>query len=168
MQRTSAASSADAAAAAAFSVLTNHIETVAASHQHELTLKINCCCLQDGRECTSRNLRENHNFTGLMMDGGYSNPALNLQQELIYASNIVQLFEKHKVPHPARGPTFDHFTVDIDVNSFGVAWKVLQAGYRPRSLAVEFNRNFAWNDPGYSVPDLPDEVWASKTLFSSS
>jgi hypothetical protein len=90
-----------------------------------------------------------------MMDGGYYNPQLNLQKEFIYSHNIVQLFQKHKVPYPS----FDHLTVDIDLNTFAVALAVLRGGFRPRSLTVEFNRNFAWSDSGYAVLDVPDEQW---------
>jgi hypothetical protein len=121
-----------------------------------LTLRLLICwCFQDGRECTTCNLRENHNFTGLMMDGGFFIPKVNLQREFVYSWNIMQPFQKHKVPHPS----FDHLTVDLDQNTFGVALAVLRGGYRPRSLTVDFNRNFAWSDPGYAVLDMTDEMW---------
>jgi hypothetical protein len=88
-----------------------------------------------------------------MMDGGHSKPELNLQQEMMFSSNIVQLFKKHKVPHPG----FDHLTVDIDQNTFWVALEVMLAGYRPRSLAVEMNRNLAWAD-SFATIDMPEEM----------
>jgi hypothetical protein len=61
-----------------------------------LLLVLLCNFLQDGNQCTTRNLRENHGFTGLSMDGGNSRPDINLQQEMIFSHNIVQLFIKHK------------------------------------------------------------------------
>jgi hypothetical protein len=109
--------------------------------------------LQDGSECTTRNLREAHGFSGLMMDGGHSKPEINLQQEMMFSHNIVQLFKKHKVPLAG----FDHLTVDIDQNTFWVALEVLRAGYRPRSLAAEMNRNLAWND-SFATIDMPEEM----------
>lgn len=39
------------------------------------------------------------NFTGLMMDGGTPNPAINLQKEFMEAENIVGLFKKYSVSH---------------------------------------------------------------------
>lgn len=112
--------------------------------------------VEDGRQCTTRNLRENHGFSGLMMDGSNNRPEINLQQELMYSHNIVQLFKKYSVPHPK----FDHMTVDLDQNTFWVALSVMRAGYRPRSLTVEINRNFARGD-SYAVIDMPQEMWSS-------
>jgi hypothetical protein len=109
--------------------------------------------LQDGSQCTTRNLRENHGFSGLMMDGGNSRPEINLQQEMMFSHNIVQLFKKHKVPHPG----FDHLTVDLDQNTFWIALAVLRGGFKPRSLTVEINRNFAWHD-SYATVDMPQEM----------
>lgn len=108
---------------------------------------------QNGDECSTRNLREHHNFTGLLMDGGNYKPEINLQKEFIYSHNIVDLFKKYKVP---TAP-FDQATLDIDQNTFWVAQEVLRAGYRPRSLTIEFNRNFAWHD-SYATVDMPDEM----------
>lgn len=66
--------------------------------------------LQNGTECQSRNLRENHNFTGLLMDGSFHRPEINLQQEIMYSNNIVSLFKKYMVPQ-----AFDQLTVGKDV-----------------------------------------------------
>lgn len=117
-----------------------------------------CCChLQDGTQCSTRILREAHNFTGLLMDGGHSRPEINLQKEMMYSHNIASLFSKHSVP----SPSFDHLTVDLDQNTFWVALEVLRAGYRPRSLAVEINRNLAWGD-SYATVDMLEEMWVSR------
>jgi hypothetical protein len=88
-----------------------------------------------------------------MMDGGFSRPDVNLQKEMMFSHNIVQLFQKHKVPHPS----FDQLTVDLDQNTFWIALSVLRGGYRPRSLTVEINRNFAWSD-SYATLDMLDEM----------
>lgn len=50
---------------------------------------------------------------------------------------------------------------DLDQNTFWIAQSVLHAGYRPRSLTVEFNRNFAWKD-SYAALDMPNERWSTK------
>lgn len=87
------------------------------------------------------------------MDGGNYRPEINLQKEFIYSFNIVQLFQKHKVPYPV----IDHATVDLDQNTFWVALAMLRGGYRPRSLTVEFNRNFPITD-SYATVDVPEEM----------
>lgn len=88
------------------------------------------------------------------MDGGHSNPAINLHTEFMRSDNIADLFRKHNVPFPA----FDHLTADIDLNTWYILRAALAAGFRPRSVAVEYNRNFApWQ--AYTVLDLPSDRW---------
>jgi hypothetical protein len=89
-------------------------------------------------ECTTRYLREKKGWTGLLLDGGHDNPSINLNREMIFADNIVSLFQKYKVPHPL----LDHLTVDLDLNTFYPMQALLAAGYRPRTITVEINRNF--------------------------
>jgi len=55
---------------------------------------------EDGTQCSTRLLREEKGWTGLLLDGGYKIPELNLNQEMITAEDIVQVFEKYAVPKP--------------------------------------------------------------------
>jgi len=118
--------------------------------------------VQDGEECTTRYLREEKNWTGLMMDGGFEDTSINLHNEFIYANNIVALFVKYGVPE-----RFDHLTVDVDLITFWLARQVLAGGYRPRTLTVEFNRNFRTLSDSYSTLYLPEATWDSlgKTCY---
>eukprot|EP00877_Chromochloris_zofingiensis_P000512 jgi/Chrzof1/10461/UNPLg00388.t1 len=112
---------------------------------------------EDASSCNTRLLREKHQWTGLLMDGGHSNRSINLRQEMIYAENIVQLFDKYRVPHVG----FDQLSIDLDLNTFWVAREVLAAGFRPRSFTFEFNRNFGPTG-SYVTVYTPDEMWAMK------
>eukprot|EP00775_Hariotina_reticulata_P005665 gene5665-5902_t len=118
---------------------------------------------QDGSQCTTRFLREAKNWTGLLMDGGFENSTINLHREMIYAENIVSLFQKYRVPHPS----FDLLTVDIDLNTAYLLRAVLAGGYRPRMMVVEYNRNFAPDD-SYVTAYTPDEVWSGTCYFGGS
>ncbi|KAI8465406.1 MAG: hypothetical protein J3K34DRAFT_487847 [Monoraphidium minutum] len=125
---------------------------------------------QDCSECTTRYLRTK-GWTGLLMDGGYSNASINLQQEFMRSDNIAALFKKHGVPHPH----FDHLTVDVDLNTFWLLRAVLAAGYWPRSVAVEYNRQPPGGGPGnfapnqsYAVVDMPGEMWAGGCYYGAS
>ena len=107
-------------------------------------MNIPCSCryyvefgVEDGMECTTRNLRENFGWSGLLMDGSNQNDAINLQQEFFMAENVADHFAKYSVPRH-----FDHLTLDIDQNTFWVLHSILLAGFRPRSMVVEINRNF--------------------------
>ncbi len=42
--------------------------------------------VQDGSECTTRYLREQKNWTGLMMDGGFDKPEINLHRYSLFGS----------------------------------------------------------------------------------
>lgn len=88
---------------------------------------------QDGSQCNTRRLREACGWTGLLMDGGYDKPAINLHREFITRGNILNLFAKYNVP-----AMFDLLSVDIDGNDFYVPQKILTQ-YVPRVIVVETN-----------------------------
>lgn len=117
--------------------------------------------VESGVECNTRHLRERHNWTGLMMDGSHDNPALNLHQEMIYVENIVALFEKYQVPRD-----LDFLSIDIDSTDLFVWRALMLAGYRPRLLAIEYNRNFP---DGLSVTFPPThDRWKGTFSFGAS
>jgi hypothetical protein len=84
---------------------------------------------------------------------------------MIFKHNVVQLFQKYDVPFPE----FDHLTVDIDMNTFHLAREVLAAGYRPRSLIMEINRNFnPKDDAPYTTVYSPMNMWRGNCYFGAS
>lgn len=87
--------------------------------------------VESGHECNTRLLREQHGWQGLMMDGRFHNPQINLQKEIVTAENINQLFHKHGVPDD-----FDLLSIDIDYNDFYV-WKAITT--RPKIVIIEYN-----------------------------
>jgi hypothetical protein len=90
---------------------------------------------QNCEECTTRYLRD-QGWRGLVIDGNFSNPSINLVQEYMTSDNIFDIFRKYEVPR-----SFDHLTVDLDFSTWWVLQAVLKGGHRPRSITVEFNRN---------------------------
>ena len=46
-------------------------------------------CTQNGEECSTRILRENYNWNGLLMDGSCENNNINLKKEFITRENIL-------------------------------------------------------------------------------
>jgi hypothetical protein len=110
--------------------------------------------VEDGNECTTHALREK-GWTGLLMDGGNENPEINLKKEFFTAENIAGHFAKYKVPR-----RFDHLTIDIDQNTFWVLQAVLQAGYRPRVIVTEYNRNIFPTDAFASAYEA-ERMWTA-------
>lgn len=97
--------------------------------------------VEDGIECNTRILREHFGFHGLMMDGGHENTAINLHQELITVSNVLNLFQKY---HVVRD--FDVLSIDVDMFDFWIMAKLLGEGhYRPRIIIVETNPTLCLN-----------------------
>ncbi|GAX72869.1 hypothetical protein CEUSTIGMA_g324.t1 [Chlamydomonas eustigma] len=110
--------------------------------------------VSDGSQCTTRWLRESKGWSGLMLDGSHSNLSINLQPEFMTSKNIDTLLNKHRVPMH-----FDHMTVDIDLNTFWVLHAVLAAGFRPRFVAAEINRNFPSERQAFVTLNLPEGTW---------
>src|SRR5258705_13450718 len=70
----------------------------------------------DGHKLSNtKNLRDNLGWKGLLLDGGYEDPSINLHKEFITAENINEIFEKYDVPYD-----LDLLSIDIDYNDFYV------------------------------------------------
>jgi len=82
-------------------------------------------------------LQKHFGWTGLLLDGRHQNPAINLQKEFISPDNIVSLFDKYGVPAEP-----DYVSIDIDSIDLWVFRALVQGGYRPRALTIEYNANF--------------------------
>lgn len=89
----------------------------------------------DGSTCSSRLLRE-QGWKGLALDRVHENADVDLFQSQINAESISSVFSRFGVP-----AAFDHLTVAAGMNSFWVLHSALRGGYRPRTIATEFNRN---------------------------
>ena len=87
-------------------------------------------------QCNTKHLRE----TGwdvknsLLMDGGHTNPDINLHQVIFWPSNIVRHFETFGVKKE-----FDFLSVDTDSYDWFMLETIFMAGYKPRVVAVEIN-----------------------------
>jgi len=87
-------------------------------------------------QCNTKRLRE----TGwdvknsLLMDGGHSNPDINLHQVIFWPSNIVKHFERFGVPY-----TFDLLSVDTDAYDWFMLEAIFKAQYKPRVVVTEIN-----------------------------
>ena len=89
---------------------------------------------EQGSGSNTYQLRHKYGWSGLLMDGGHSNASINLQREMITSANVVELFDKHAVPHAP-----DYVSIDIDSTDLWILRAVLASAYRPRVLTVEYN-----------------------------
>jgi len=78
------------------------------------------------------NLRVNHGWTGLLMEGSDRADGDLVKREFVHAENVEALFDRYGVPLD-----FDLLSIDIDGNDYWV-WKALER-YRPRVVIVEYN-----------------------------
>eukprot|EP00978_Attheya_sp_CCMP212_P015665 scaffold40362_cov52-Attheya_sp.AAC.1 len=95
---------------------------------------------QTGVEVNTRILREHFGWKGHLLDGGNENPSISLHKEWFTPSNIVSLLQKY-----SASKTLDVLSIDCDYDDFFVLREILLAGYRPRVLIIEYNRNFHWD-----------------------
>jgi hypothetical protein len=78
------------------------------------------------------NLRLNHAWIGLLMEGSDRADGVVVKRERVAAENIESLLEGYGVPED-----FDLLSIDIDGNDYWV-WKAI-ANYSPRVVIVEYN-----------------------------
>lgn len=90
--------------------------------------------IEDGSECNTRLLLEQHKWTGLRMDGSNESAERLIRKEFITPDNVVSLFAKYSVP---LAPDF--LTVDTDFFDYWLLDKILSEGYKPRLIAMEIN-----------------------------
>ena len=113
---------------------------------------------ENAAQCNTRNLRENYNWTGLLMDGSNENQAINLYKETILHSNIIELFEKHKVPIE-----FEIFSEDTDYADYWIVEKVLTV-YKPKIVIHEVNQQLP--DRCVTVPKPSKLIfWSYRSAF---
>ena len=98
--------------------------------------------VENGVQCNTRILREKFGYRGLSMDGGNSDPGINLHEEFVTERNILELLRKHAVP-----TDFDVLSVDVDMFDLWILSKILRDGaYSPRVIVVETNPTLCVND----------------------
>ncbi|MBJ21013.1 MAG: FkbM family methyltransferase [bacterium] len=78
------------------------------------------------------NLRLNHGWTGLLMEGSERADGELVRRERVDAENVETLFDRYGVDRD-----FDLLSIDIDGNDYWV-WKALER-YIPRVVLVEYN-----------------------------
>lgn len=106
-------------------------------------------------------LRNNKGWTGLLLDGGYQDPNINLHRAFITQENICNLFYKFNVPC-----TFDFLCIDIDGNDYWVLLKILNE-FSPRVIQIESNVRF---EPYESVVQRydPNWIWDGRKWYGAS
>jgi len=114
--------------------------------------------VENGFECNTRFLREACGWTGLQMDGGYSNSDINLHQHFIDAETINELFEMHKVP-----PNLSILSIDIDYNDIWI-WLAIDEKYRPEIVVMEYNSHIKPSESRV-IPYNATRMWDGFTAY---
>ena len=115
----------------------------------------------DGVECNTRILREKLQWDGLQLDGGCSNPAINLQKEFITRENVIDVLKKYNVPKH-----INYLSVDIDFNDLYILHEILQH-YTCDIIVTEHN---ATHPPGEDKVVIYDAnyTWDWTNYFGAS
>ena len=113
--------------------------------------------VEDCTECNSRYLREKKGWNvkdSLLMDGGNENPDIRLEKVIFWPDNIVQLFKNFNVKN-----SFDLLSVDTDSYDFFMLEAILEAGYKPRVIIIEYNANFEVTEAKSILPPKDGKSW---------
>ena len=97
------------------------------------------------------NLRLNHGWSGLLMEGSDRADGEIVRREHVDAENIQDLFDRYDVPRD-----FDLLSVDIDGNDYWV-WNALDR-FEPRVVIVEYNV-FFMSTTAKTIEYNPDHAW---------
>lgn len=103
------------------------------------------------RFSNTANLRLNHGWTGLLMEGSDRADGEIVRRELVDAENVNELFARYGVPE-----SFDLLSIDIDGNDYWV-WKAIQ-GFRARVVVIEYNAHFGL-EVSKTMPYDANHVW---------
>jgi len=117
--------------------------------------------VEDGTQCNTRYLAERQGWTGLLMDGGHTDPRRNLHREMITVENVVALFRKYGVP-----AEFDLLSIDIDGNDYWV-WRAIATVWRPRVVVIEYNASEG-PDVSTSIVYDPAFRWSETNYMGAS
>lgn len=117
--------------------------------------------VEGGTECNTRILREQYNWTGLLMDGSYENDSVNLKKAFITKENIIELFKTHNVPQH-----INLLCTDIDYNDFYCLKEIL-AHYTCDILICEYNATHPPDEDKIVIYDK-DGMWDSTNYFGFS
>ena len=85
----------------------------------------------------SRNLRVNHKWSGLLMEGdkNLADKSEGLVKcEMVSSANIMNLFEKYNVPYD-----FDFLSIDVDGDDFYIFKSIDTKKYTPSVIVLEYN-----------------------------
>jgi hypothetical protein len=114
---------------------------------------------QDGSECNTRYFRENHNWYGVMIDGGYQNPNINLFQHFVTAENICNILNAYKCPNHVN-----FLSLDIDYNTFYVLGSLVNQ-FSFDVIDVEYNSSYKED---WIVKYDPKGQWDGSNYFGAS
>jgi len=113
--------------------------------------------VEDGEECNTHYLRESLGWdvkNSLLMDGGHERPEINLKKVIFWPDNIVDLFERFGVKK-----NFDFLSEDSDSYDFFMTEAILEAGFSPRVIMMEYNANFQLDEARSIIPPAKGESW---------
>lgn len=114
---------------------------------------------QDGSECNTRYFREKYNWYGIMLDGGYQNPNINLFQHFITAENICNILKQYQCPNYVN-----FLSIDIDYNTFYVLGSLLNH-FTFDVIDAEYNSSYTKD---WIVKYDPEGKWDGSNYFGAS
>lgn len=127
--------------------------------------------IENGSECNTRDLIENHGWSAVLIDGSERHAAaaqsrfegkpVQVLERFLTTQNILTVFGEAGVPSE-----FDLLSIDVDGNDYWF-WAELLTAYRPRVVVIEYNGR--WPPPKrWVMPFNPDHRWDGSVYYGAS
>jgi len=109
----------------------------------------NAEAITEGTGSNTAHFLLNKGWKGLLLDGGFSNPAINLHAEFLTSANICDVFAKYQVPDEP-----EYISIDVDSTDLWL-FDALASRYRAMVFSVEYNSHFPLKR-AITFPNDPD------------
>lgn len=96
----------------------------------------------------------------LLLDRDIENLSINLHKEMLTPSNICEVFKKYEVPVMP-----DYVSIDVDSIDLWLMKALLEGGYLPRVISVEYNSNFPLD---MSITTKEGISWGNDMVYGAS
>ena len=116
-------------------VLQAIFDAIGVTNRFYVEFGFNCDTIDGG---SGPNIAQLHarGWRGLLLDGAFSNPSINLHKRFLTSDNVCAVFNSFSVPYEP-----DYVSIDVDSTDLWLMRSVM-AGYRPRVVTCEFNSSF--------------------------
>ncbi len=116
-----------------------------------------------GTGANTARLVQDEGWNQLYFDALRENAQIRLYKRKLLPGNIASVFAEFEVPRE-----IDYVSIDVDGIDLWLFRAMLQAGYRPRLVSVEYNSHFPLSVSATVKPDTGSKLWTGGPVYGAS